>query len=121
MSAPLKRVDFLDQRERVDHSAIADDAGFVFVQGTGRDQAENIFFTVDHQRMSGIVATLKTYDHVGIGGEEVDDLALALVTPLRADNCNCLHTACPESIEPCTRRSALDAGGRQALLRRRRA
>ena len=44
------------------------------------------FYTVDYQRMPGIVPTLETNHGVRLLGEEVNDLALALVTPLRADD-----------------------------------
>ncbi len=38
---------------------------------------------VDH-RVAGIVATLKTNDHIGVLGEKVDDTPLTLVAPLGA-------------------------------------
>ncbi len=41
--------------------------------------------TADDQRMAGIVAALEAHDHVGALAEPIDDLALALVAPLRAD------------------------------------
>ncbi len=45
--------------------------------------------------MRGVVAALKTNDHVGVGGQQVDDFTLALVAPLRTDHCNCLHNLLP--------------------------
>src|SRR5205823_11987943 len=35
--------------------------------------------------MAGVVAALGADDHIGLGGEVVDDLALALIAPLAAD------------------------------------
>ena len=35
--------------------------------------------------MPGIVAALETHDDIGLLGEPIDDLALALVAPLRPD------------------------------------
>src|SRR5581483_4576683 len=38
------------------------------------------------QRMAGVVAALEAHHDVGAAGEPIDDLALALVTPLGADH-----------------------------------
>ena len=38
-----------------------------------------------HDRVPGVVAALKAHDGVGVLGEQVGDLALALVAPLGAD------------------------------------
>jgi Asp-tRNA(Asn)/Glu-tRNA(Gln) amidotransferase A subunit family amidase len=46
---------------------------------------------VDHQRMAGVVPALKATDHVGPLAEPIDDLALALVAPLRADDHDICH------------------------------
>jgi hypothetical protein len=54
--------------------------------------------------MTGIVATLKAHDHVGALRKPVDNLALAFVTPLRADHYNIRHLSNPAS---CARRRAL--------------
>ena len=40
----------------------------------------------DDERVAGIVAALEAHDHVGAAGQPVDDLAFALVAPLRADD-----------------------------------
>ena len=45
---------------------------------------------VDHG-VAGIVATLKTNDHIGILGEKVDDPPLTLVAPLGAHDCAYRH------------------------------
>src|SRR3546814_17188990 len=43
--------------------------------------------------MAGIVAALEADDRVGAAGQPVDDLALALVAPLRPDDGNICHDA----------------------------
>ena len=54
------------------------------------------FFTVDDQRVAGVVATLKPHDDVRTLGQPIDDLALALVTPLGTHNYDVRHAKIPE-------------------------
>jgi hypothetical protein len=46
------------------------------------------FFTVDHQRMTGIVPALEADDRGGPVGQQIDDLAFSFITPLGADDNN---------------------------------
>ena len=41
---------------------------------------------VNHQGMAGVMSSLKPHDCGGVLGEQIDDLALALVAPLRAND-----------------------------------
>jgi hypothetical protein len=43
--------------------------------------------------VAGVVPTLVSGDHVAALGEQVDDLALALITPLRPDDDSERHRA----------------------------
>ena len=43
---------------------------------------------IDDQRVAGVVAALEAHDGADFLGQQVDDLALALVAPLRAQNNN---------------------------------
>ncbi|MNT65589.1 hypothetical protein D3C72_2035830 [compost metagenome] len=57
---------------------------------------QNGFFAIDHQGMTGIVATLVAHDSCSLFGEQVDDLALALIAPLGAQDYDILtHNTCP--------------------------
>ncbi len=81
----LKLFDFLEQGFRGQHDAVADEAGDAGMHDARRDQAENRLLAVDPQRMAGVVTALEA-DHALDGFRQpVDDLALALVTPLGAD------------------------------------
>ena len=44
-----------------------------------------------HDRVAGVVAALEAHDRAGALGEQVGDLALALVAPLGADYDNAWH------------------------------
>ena len=83
-----------NQRMRIDHHAIADDRELARPYDTGRKQAQLVADSVDDQRMSGIVATLKAHNDIGPLRQPVDDLALALVSPLRADDHHISHDPC---------------------------
>ena len=56
------------------------------MQDAGRDQRQDGLLAVDHQRVAGVVAALEAHDRGDALGQQVDDLALALVAPLGADD-----------------------------------
>ena len=85
---PLRRkaLDFLDQRARIEHNAVANDRQLAWSDNPGRQQRELVGDPVDHQRMAGIVPALEADHDVGLLGQPIDDLAFALVPPLGADH-----------------------------------
>src|SRR5690606_26228932 len=50
------------------------------------DEVKRSFHTIDHQCMTGVVAALEADHGGGPVREQIDDLALALVTPLGAQH-----------------------------------
>jgi hypothetical protein len=56
------------------------------VQDAGRDQRQYGLRALDDEGVAGVVAALETGDRSDALGEQVDDLALAFVTPLGADD-----------------------------------
>ena len=78
--------DLVNQGPRIDHDAVADHRELSLAHDTGRQQRELIGRAVDHQRMAGVMAPLEAHHHVGALGQPIDDLALALVAPLGADD-----------------------------------
>ncbi len=81
----LELVELVDQHLRVDDAAGADRARDA-ADDPGRDRPDLVRLAVDDDRVPGIRATLIAADEVGLLGEQVDDLALPLVAPLRADD-----------------------------------
>jgi hypothetical protein len=77
-------VQLAGQDLRVDHDAVADRAQLPRVEDPGRDQVELPRDAVAHDGVPRVVATLEADHQVRPLGEEVDDLALALVAPLGA-------------------------------------
>ena len=87
----LELGDFGKQRLRIDDDAIADDRQFAAAHDAGRQQRQLVGHVADDQRVAGIVAALESHHDVGLFREPVDDLALALVAPLGADNHHVRH------------------------------
>ena len=86
-------VDLLQNGRRGQHHTVADVAGNALAQDAGGNQPQYRLLAVDHQRMAGVVPALKAHYAIGMVGEPIDDLALALVTPLGADHYHVLcHT-----------------------------
>jgi hypothetical protein len=79
-------VDLGEQRLRIDDDAVADDAGDAVMQDAGRQQPQNELPAVGVDRVSGVVAALIARDDREVRRQQVDDLALALVSPLRAEH-----------------------------------
>jgi len=77
--------DLLEQYGRVDDDAVADDAHAVRVEDARRDQLELELAVLGDDGVAGVVAALGADDHLGLLGEVIDDLALAFVAPLAAD------------------------------------
>src|SRR5262245_1897485 len=84
-------VDFVEQRMWRDHHAVADDAGLARMGDARRNQVEHEFMidsaAANDDGMAGVVAALIASDDVEMGGEQIDDLTLAFVSPLRANDC----------------------------------
>ncbi len=99
----MKVVEFLDQGDGIDYRAVADHADLARVQRAGRNQAQDELLSVDDQGMGRVVAPLETDDDIGVGRQQIDDLALTLIAPLCADYGHCFHC----DTEPrCARRAA---------------
>ena len=87
--------DLLGERPRIDHHAVADHRELALAHHAGGQQRELIGGAVDHQRVAGIVAALEAHHDIGALRQPIDDLALALVAPLGADDHDIGHVALP--------------------------
>ncbi len=87
----LEAADLGDQRMRVDDDAVADHGLLAGAHDARGQQRQLIADAVDHQGVAGIVAALEPDDDIRPLGEPVDDLALALVSPLRTHNHDIRH------------------------------
>ena len=82
----LQHDNFIEQGAQRQHHPVADKTAHPFVQDAGRDQVEYRFLSVDNKRMTGIVTALKPDHGLYLLSQQIDDLALAFVTPLGAYN-----------------------------------
>src|ERR1700747_202062 len=74
-----QRSNFLQEGQRINHYAIADNAGALGPQNAAGHELQDELFSVDDDSMSGVVATGVTSYHRKRLSEYVDNLALALV------------------------------------------
>ena len=77
-------LDLLAQMPGIEHHAIANDRQRA-ADDAGGEQRKLVDRTVDDQRMTSVMATLKANHDIGAFGQPVDNLALAFVPPLRTD------------------------------------
>ncbi len=81
-----QRGHFLEKGDGVEHHAVADDAAAARPQDAARHQLKNEFLSVDDDGVPGIVSAGIAGHDREILRENVHDLALAFVAPLRTDD-----------------------------------
>ena len=86
-------IDLGEERLRVDDNAVADDAGDALVEHAGRQQPQHELAAVGVHGMPGVVPALVAGHDREMRREQVDDLALAFIPPLRAENSD-VHNCC---------------------------
>ncbi len=106
----LQRVDLVEQRRQIDDDAVRDHRDHVVVEHPARDQLQRVLLVVDHDRVAGVVATLVAHDVGVLLREEVDDLGLAFVTPLGADDDGDGHGDAPRIVRTGTWHDATPTG-----------
>ncbi len=84
--AAFDLVDLGEQRLRIDDHAVADHAGDARVQNARGQQPQHELAAVGVHRVAGVVAALVARDDRKVRREQIDDLALSLVPPLRAEH-----------------------------------
>ena len=82
---PVSRraADFLKEGNGIEHHTITDHAAAAGPQNAARHQLKYEFFSVDDDRVAGIVSAGIAGHDREIFGENVDDLAFTFVAPLR--------------------------------------
>ena len=116
--ARAQRVELVGQHARVDDDPVADDAALAGIEDPRRDQVELEDLAVADDRVAGVVAALEADDRVGALGEQIDDLPLAFVAPLGADDADSRHTY--EEFRPLLMQTAVRPFARRARSGARR-
>ena len=114
VAAALEVVELVDHDLRVDDAAGAD-RGRLAGDDPRRDLADLVRLAVDDDRVPRVRPALVAADEVGVLGEQVDDLALPLVAPLRTDD----HGGRHESILQRQRRRRVTPIRSHGFARRR--
>ncbi len=104
-AALFQHIELLEQRLGGEHHTITDETLDTLMQNPGRDQVQNRLLAIYYQGMPCIVPALKANHGMDLLGKKVNHLALALITPLGADNDNVLahiHALCSDAGQPIT-------------------
>ena len=91
-------VDFTQDIARVNDHARPDDVHAVGVEDTRRDELQFIFFAIDDNGVTGVVAALTAHNQIGMCCEDVDKFTLAFIAPLGTENYFARHICKPLSI-----------------------
>ena len=81
-----QHVELPEHHPRIHNGAGADQAGRVGIEDAGGNQVQFEHLVLHHDGVAGIHSALIAHHHIGGAAEEIGDLALALVTPLRTDD-----------------------------------
>ena len=81
----------------MDDDPVTEHTGNSRAQYPGWNQVQNSLLAADDQRVTSVMTALKTDDGLGLPGQQIDNLSLALVTPLGTDDDDTLaHRDCPD-------------------------
>src|ERR671927_350732 len=80
-----ERLDLVNERDRINHHSISDDADFTASKNARRDEMKDVGSAVVNYGMSGIITALATHHHVSFRREHVNDFTFAFVAPLGSD------------------------------------
>ena len=98
LAPPLEHVDLVEQHLGIDDHAVADHRRDVVVEDARGDELQGEGLAVDDERVPRVVPALVADDQVHLLGEEVGELALALVAPLGSDHDGRRHVALLEVV-----------------------
>ena len=82
---PFEHTHLFNQDLGIHNDPVADDRYGVFVHDARGNEVQRKLLVAAYHGMPGVVAALIADDEIEFAGDEVRDLALAFVTPLRAD------------------------------------
>ncbi len=89
----MQLLELLEEGLRRDHHAVAHDALHAFVQDSRRDEPQREVAIAELHRVPGVVPALVAHHGIECRAEEIDDLPLALISPLHSDHDDIGHTA----------------------------
>ena len=87
----FQHLDFAEQRAGIDDQPVADDRLFSRPQNAAGNELEDELLIADAHRMAGVMAALVARHDIEVRGEQIDDLPLAFVAPLGAQDDNISH------------------------------
>jgi hypothetical protein len=82
----LETRQLLKQYSGVNNHPVSQYAKLTGVKDSGRDQVEFEFIISNHNRMPGIIATLKSRNQISLASKKIGNLPFTFVTPLQSYN-----------------------------------
>lgn len=86
--------DLPNERHRIHHHAVANDADFATPKDSGWNEMQNVGLTTMNDGVAGIVPALAAHDNVGFRRQHVDDFPLPLISPLSSNQNRIRHVLC---------------------------
>ena len=90
-----EHVNLGEENLRVNDAAVADHGVGALIHDAGGNLVQRQLLSVGNDRVTSVGATGVAAHHVKVAGNEVRDLALALVSPLRTHEHRCRHVRSP--------------------------
>jgi hypothetical protein len=81
-----KAVSFFKEGFGIDHHPVSEHTSLSLVDDAGGKQVQHERLVTNLNRVTSVVATLIAHDDIEVLGEEVNDLSLAFISPLGADD-----------------------------------
>jgi hypothetical protein len=82
----LEMLDFVNNRSGINDYPGPDDTAGAGMEYPRRNLMKDVFLLIDYDRVSSVCSALTANHHVHFGGQEVNDLAFALITPLHTND-----------------------------------
>ena len=79
-------IDLSEELREIDHDTVAEEAALVGVEDARWDLVQDEVLVPGVYRVARVRAPLVASDHVHVGCQDIDDLALPLVAPLAPDD-----------------------------------
>ena len=80
----LQLANFLLQRHRIEHYTVSDRRHLIRTNDPGRKKLEHILLRPHQDRVTGVGASLVSGNDIKVFRQDIDHLALALITPLNS-------------------------------------
>jgi hypothetical protein len=79
-----KAFDLLHKGKGIDDNSVSDEAHFPRTKDSRWNKMQDVFLRAYEYGMAGVIPALGTHHHIGLLGEDVDNLSFSFIAPLGA-------------------------------------